>query len=114
MLKFKDMKRTTFIIGALILIMTTSCGVSALAAQMPDNGFWEVITKETGPARTTVKFYDMQKHLIYEEHVEGVRLDPAKRKTCRLLNKVLKTALVAWEDNRRMTPDKGIVAAVFR
>ena len=96
-----------------MLILTTCVG-SAVAAQMPDNGFWQVITKETGEARTTVRFYDLQKHLIYEEQLEGVRLDVGRRKTCRLLNKVLKTALVAWEDNRRMTPDRGIVAAVFR
>ena len=97
-----------------MLIMTAAQPVFAQAAQMPDNGFWEVITRETGEARTTVKFFDLEKHLIYEEHLEGVRLDPSKRKTCRLLNKVLKTALVAWEDNRRMTPDEGIVAAVLR
>jgi hypothetical protein len=34
---------------------------------IPDNGYWEVITKDSQPQTAIVQFYDLQRHLIYEE-----------------------------------------------
>jgi hypothetical protein len=92
-LKFTDMKRVTLIVALLLVV---GAGVFA-AVPAPEKGYWELITMETGAARTTVKFFDLQNHLIYEEHLEGVRLDPGKRKVCKMLNRSLQAALAAWE-----------------
>ena len=64
--------------------------------QAPENGFWVIITQDRGPAETTVRYYDLQDHLIREEHLAGVRLNGKKKRTRRMLNQSLQTALVAW------------------
>src|SRR5579863_8078745 len=63
---------------------------------IPDNGYWEVITKDSQPQTAIVRFYDLQRHLIHEEQVTGVVLDLHRRSTCRRLNRSLQIALAAW------------------
>jgi len=63
---------------------------------------------------TIVKFFDDRQRLIYEEHLDGVRLDGGSRKVQRRLNKSLQTALVAWESNRQVRREEGFVAVLFR
>ncbi|HEY4112311.1 hypothetical protein [Puia sp.] len=93
-----------------VLALAGATRGSAAGRPVPENGFWVIITWETGPATTTVKFYDLKQQLIYVEHLDGVRLDGASRRVCRMLSKSLRTALVAWEGSGRMTSDQGIVA----
>jgi len=63
------------------------------ACCMPANGYWEVITNDKEPLSVTVKYYDLQKHLLYQEHLTGVSLDLNKKRICRALNSRLKAAL---------------------
>ena len=114
-IKFTSMKRVVCIVAVLTLMGSMRLmAAKPKPAPMPENGYWEIVTREKGPAKTTVKFFDLENHLIYEERLEGVRLDGTNRRVCRRLNNSLQTALVAWEDSGRMMRDKGIVAALFR
>jgi hypothetical protein len=80
-----------------MILLILAGGMKGLAAvPQPENGFWVIITNNSGPVNTTVKFYDLQQHLIHEEKLEGVRLDANSKKTCRMLNKILQQSLVAW------------------
>lgn len=84
-------------IWIVIVLLVLANGMKTVAAvPQPDNGFWVIITNISGPARTTIKFFDLQQHLIHEEQLEGVRLDGNKKKTCRMLNRMLQQSLVAW------------------
>lgn len=94
-------------------VLTASAQAPSKAGAIPENGFWEVITNEAASGLATVKFYDLSSHLIYEEHLAGVRLDLTRRKTCRRLNQSLQSALVAWEENKQLLKDQGFVAAQF-
>jgi hypothetical protein len=60
---------------------------------MPANGYWVVITNDKEPLSVTVKFYDLQNHLLYQEHLTGVSLDIHKKRICRALNSRLQAAL---------------------
>jgi hypothetical protein len=86
----------------------------APAVSMPDGGFWQVITDNAWPQTTTVQFYDLERHLVYEEKLVGVDLDLQSKRTCRKLNKILQAALVAWRENRQLMKEKGVVAAQLR
>lgn len=96
------------------LILTMTATAKPKPQPAPDNGSWEIITWENGPAMTIVKFFDDHQRLIYEEHLDGVRLDGNSRRVHRKLNKSLRTALIAWENNRHPTRDQGLVATLFR
>jgi hypothetical protein len=83
-------------VACLLVVIALMGGQRVWAARsvpVPEGGYWEIITRVTGPARTTVKFFDLEQHLIYEERLEGVRLDGTKRRTCRMLNKSLRRLL---------------------
>ena len=67
---------------------------------VPTNGYWEVISTIKKPSEATVKFYDLQGHMVFQERVTGVVLDPRRRKTCRWLNKQLQGALAAWASRK--------------
>jgi hypothetical protein len=88
--------------------------VTVATRPAPGEGSWEIITCGDGPAMTIVKFFDDHQRLIYEEHLDGVRLDGSRRKVQRRLNKSLRTALVAWESNWQVRREQGFVAALFR
>ena len=60
---------------------------------MPANGYWQVITNDKDPRSVTIKYYDLQDHLLYQEHLTGVSIDCHKKRICRALNSRLKAAL---------------------
>lgn len=80
----------------------------------PEQGFWVIITRDNAPAMTVVRFYNERQVLVYEEHLDGVRLDGSNHRVQQRLNKSLRTALVAWEGNRKVMRDQGLVAMLFR
>lgn len=104
--------RTIQAIRTALLLVAATVFTAPLMAQdwVPEKGYWEVITQETHLRRATVRFYDLESHLLYEEKVQGMRIDLRNRKTCLRLNKILLTALAAWKENRPMRKDEGIVA----
>lgn len=88
-------------IVSIIIVLALMGGTKLLAGvPAPENGFWVIITNENGPAQTTVKYYDLGQHLVYEEHLDGVRLDGKSRRVTRMLNKKLQRVLIAWVRNK--------------
>ncbi len=59
-------------------------------AQTTPPGYWVVETNDRTRDHTLVQFYDLSDQLVYEERLEGVHLDVARRKTRRLLNQTLR------------------------
>ncbi len=59
-------------------------------AQTTPPGYWVVETNDRTRNHSLVQFYDLADQLVYEERLEGVHLDVARRKTRRLLNQTLR------------------------
>jgi hypothetical protein len=102
---------TVFLFTSLSTKAQEAAAEPARAIWMPDGGFWQIVTDNAWPQTTTVQFYDLERHLIYEEKLVGVELDPQSKKTCRKLNKILQSALVAWRENGQLMKENGVVAA---
>jgi hypothetical protein len=105
---------TFFLLAATRSTAQEAAAEPANAIIMPDDGYWQVITDNGWPQTTTVQFYDLERHLIYEEKLVGVELDLQSRKTLRKLNRILQAALVAWRENGQLMKEKGIVAMRFK
>ena len=108
------------IIPIVVLLFVWAVLPACLKAQgrrvgpVPEKGFWEVVSNIATPREATVQFYDLERHLIYQEHVVGVELDLKSRRTCRRLNRSLQAALVAWEEHKQVMKDKGLVAMYIK
>lgn len=81
---------------AALMVLTAFMAEARRPAPAPVNGFWVIVTNESGEATTTVKYFDLQLHLLAEEKIVGVRLDGGSRRTCRMLNKKLQMALTTF------------------
>lgn len=81
---------------------------------IPENGYWEVITTLNQPKMATVRFFDLDRYLVYEEQITGIVLDLHKRSVCRRLNRSLQAALAAWGKNKQLITNRGIVAMNMR
>lgn len=107
------------ILAAVGMILLSTVAASAQqrpakrAGVVPENGYWVVVSNEATPRVATIKFYDLENHPIYEELITGVRIDVSKKKICRRLNQSLQSALVAWQENKEVLKNKGLVAAQF-
>jgi hypothetical protein len=77
------------------LLIPTRSAAQKTGDWIPENGFWEVISNDNDRRQATVRFYDLAGHLVYTEHLTGITIDVKKKKTCRVLNETLQTALAA-------------------
>ncbi|HMH31946.1 MAG TPA: hypothetical protein VK543_02895 [Puia sp.] len=113
------MKKFKLILATLVIMAATLATPARSSAQikedwMPENGFWEIITNKAVKKQAQVQLYNLDKHLIYEEHLTGIVIDVRKRQTCRALNKSLQAALLAWNENKHLLKDKGLVAGMIK
>jgi hypothetical protein len=91
------MKKLLSLPIAVLLVASTAIITPAMAQNwVPRNGYWEVISTIAKPSEATLRFYDLQGHMVAEERVTGMVLDLRKRRICRWLNKKLQTALAGW------------------
>lgn len=72
-------------------------------------GWWMVESNIHLPKQHIVYFYNNEGVLVYKEKLEGVRLNPEKRKLKMQLKQVLETTVVAWEKDRKV--DNGFFVA---
>lgn len=82
------------------------------ACIMPDNGYWQLITHRRDPGSVTVRFYDLDSHLIYQEKMDLVPNWHNKR-VCRVLAESLQTALAAYRQHHRTADHSGWVAGLL-
>lgn len=72
-------------------------------------GWWQVETATRSPKQQTVYFFNLNGVLVYKEKLEGIRLNPEKRKTKMHLKQALEAAVVAWEEERKVKDSGSLV-----
>lgn len=65
-------------------------------------GWWMIEGNIHSPKQHIVYFYNNEGILVYKEKLEGVRLNPEKRKLKMQLKQVLEATVVAWEKERKV------------
>jgi tRNA pseudouridine-54 N-methylase len=68
-----------------------------------------VETATRSPKQQTVYFYNLNGVLVYKEKLEGIRLNPEKRKTQMHLKQALEATVVAREQERKVRDSGSLV-----
>ncbi len=84
------------------------------APWVSSKGYWVIETNTKTPLQHTVRFYTNEDSLVYTEKVEGIRLNPERRKIKMKLKEVLETSVTAWERNKIPEVDKNYVTTVLK
>lgn len=91
----KKLTLTAAVTGALLLAAAT--GAQAQKKEEGKSwGSWQLVSNVTNPGSVNVQFYNTEGVLMYEERIEGRRLNPARRKVCRRLDNALAVAYHSW------------------
>lgn len=94
----KKLTMTALATGALLLATSSqSHAQEKWAGTTP--GSWQLVSNVAQPRTVTVQFYNAGGVLMYEERIEGRRLNTARPKVCRRLDAALATAYHAWTKN---------------
>ena len=94
----------------LMSVFEYSAKAQKKASWIAENGFWEVITNKNDPSICTVQFYNLNSKLIYQEKINGKTVDLHSKRVCRILNRTLQKALLAYLDQKAPLQDKQWVA----
>lgn len=99
------MKKLTLIAtltGALLLSAATGAQAQKKEEQRAW-GSWQLVSNMNNPMNVHVQFYNAEGVLMYEEALEGQRLNLARRKVCRRLDDALAAAYHAWTGDKTGT-----------
>jgi hypothetical protein len=78
----------------LILALAAIAGFAkAQQVQLPVNGYWVVESNKRTPKENTVKFYNLDNVLVYQETVSGKKVKVNNNHTRQVLNSTLQLAL---------------------
>src|ERR1700754_2503479 len=102
--------RHLLVLFVLFISASTAYAQSKLN-DLPEKGFYVLITNKDSMHVTTVQFYNDEQQLIYEEKLQGRKLNLGKKKVRRSLNSCLTKALLAWNYKKEVLLDKNWVAA---
>ena len=72
-------------------------------------GYWVLESNIHAPRHHVVRFYNNENLLVYTETLDGIRLNPGKRKVKMNLKKALETSILAWEKTRQTATNKNYV-----
>lgn len=108
--------KNLLISAAIIIISSLLLPLSGAVAQnrssyFSDKGYWVLVSNRNIKKETTVLFYNNADELIYQEQVQGRKLDLKKLKTIRCLKKGLDSALLAWNEANSTSYNKSWVAS---
>lgn len=97
------MKSVRSVLAVIMLIGTLSVPqtVSANGEPLANQGSWQVVTNKNQKRISVVQFYNHKKELIYEERLEGVKLNLRDRHIIILLNDLLLKIVAICNDNKR-------------
>ena len=84
------------------------------APWVSDKGYWVIESNVKTPLQHILRFYTNEDVLMYTETLNGVRLNPNKKKVKMQLKQALETSAIAWQRNKKAEADKDYVAAVLR
>lgn len=98
----KKLTLTAAVTGALLLAAATGAQAQK-KEEVQSRGSWQLVSNVTNPRSTTVQFYNTEGVLMYEERIEGRRLNPARRKVCCRLDNALAVAYHSWTGEKTNT-----------
>lgn len=106
--------KTKWIVMAIIgLVMHTAVIAQNKPGIVPEwasaKGWWQVETATRSPKQQTVYFFNLNGVLVYKEKLDGIRLNPQKRKTKMHLKQALEAAVVAWEKDHIVKENGSLV-----
>jgi hypothetical protein len=106
--------KTKWIVTAIIGLLMHTAVISQnrpglVPAWASAKGWWMVETATRSPKQQTVYFYNNDGLLVYKEKLEGIRLNPEKRKTKIQLKQALEAAVVAWEKDWKVKDSGSLV-----
>jgi len=77
-------------------------------------GYWVIENNTKSPENSTIYFYNNDNVMVYQEKVEGIKINTNKRKTLLKLKSALEQAIIAWEDGNRQNISNVLVMTAFR
>lgn len=90
----------------LIFCLLVSFSRPAFARPFPkwvsEKGYWQAETNIHRPWSTTIRFFNNDGILVYQENIEGRYLDLTRKKTLKRLKKLCDRAVVTWENGRKI------------
>ena len=110
-------KTTTWIIAIIFCFISASVFAQQnqkLPKWSSELGYWVVETKTISPLDHVIRFYNNDDVLVYSENINGVKLNPAKRKVRMMLKSALETAVTAWQKNKVPSENKDFVTAILK
>jgi len=86
---------------ALFILALAFIGQLANAQKVPmsNNGYWVIESSKQAPKQSTVKFYNLNNELIYQEAISGRKLKINNNRTRIALNNALQAALEGKKHN---------------
>lgn len=79
-----------------------------------EKGYWVVESNVKIPKQYTIRFYNNDQLMVYQEQVQGIVLKLQKRSVKMNLKKVLEAAVLAWEKQRQPKENEGWVVNAIR
>ena len=87
---------------------------STAAPWVSELGYWVLETNLHTPRHHIVRFYNNENLLVYTETLDGVKLNPCKRKVKMKLKKALETSLLSWQKTRHPETNKDYVRSLVK
>ncbi len=78
----------------------------ATAPWVSDKGYWVLESNIHSPLNHIVRFYSNEDVLVYSEKINGIKLNPAKRKVKMKLKEVLEASVLAWVKSKQPESNK--------
>jgi hypothetical protein len=81
---------------------------------IPEAGYWVAQANVNQPKQYTIFFYTNEHELIYKEKIDGVKLNLDSRRVKMRLKKVLEKSLLAWQRQRQVKENEGLVISLLQ
>jgi len=79
-----------------------------------EKGWWVVESNTHAPKQHIVYFYNNDGVLVYQENIEGLRINPTKKATRMLLKQVLESAVLTWDKEHQLKENEALVVNSLR
>lgn len=93
----------TIVLAGASLLLSTIEAAAQKKALPPDCGTWQLVSNVRTPKSVSLQFYNNDGILMYEEVLEGRRLNPDRKKVAAQLNNTLVEAHQTWMKDRYAT-----------
>ena len=87
---------------------------ASTAPWVSELGYWVLESNLNAPGHHIVRFYNNENMLVYTETLDGVKLNPDKRKVKMKLKKALETSLLSWQKTKHPETDKDYVRSLVK